>query len=461
MSERSVWISDWDPEDEQFWEAKGKVIARRNLFWSILAEHLGFSIWLIWSIVATKLPQQGFRYGTDQLFQLVALPGLVGSLMRFPYTFAVPKFGGRNWTIVSAVLLFVPTVALAYFVTRPDTPFWLMLLVAGSAGLGGGNFASSMANISFFYPDRKKGWALGLNAAGGNIGVSTVQLLVPILIGSGWVSLYLARAQAGGSLYLQNAGLMWLPLITTAAVGAYRYMNNLASARSTFKDQIAITGRKHTWVMSWLYIGTFGSFIGYSAAFPLLLKTQFPDVSLNLAFLGPLVGSLARPLGGLLADKIGGARVTFWNFVVMGLATAGVMHFVDTGSFGGFLTMFLMLFVTTGVGNGSTFRMIPAIFRQEKLRSVSRLDRAGESLALKAARIESAAVLGFTSAIGACGGYLIPRSFGASIKATGGPHVALEIFLAFYVTCVALTWWYYMRKSFLAQRAPSLAEAGV
>jgi MFS transporter, NNP family, nitrate/nitrite transporter len=458
----TTWISDWNPEDEQFWESSGKFVARRNLFWSILAEHLGFSIWLIWSIVATKLPQAGFHYSTDQLFQLVALPGLVGSLMRFPYTFAVPKFGGRNWTIVSALLLFIPTIGLAFFVTRPDTPFWLMALVAATAGLGGGNFASSMANISFFYPDRQKGWALGLNAAGGNIGVSSVQFLVPVLIGSAWVSLYLARPVTASGLYLQNAGLMWLVLITIATVGAYLYMNNLTSARSTFKDQLVITGRKHTWVMSWLYIGTFGSFIGYSAAFPLLLKTQFPEIIANLAFLGPLVGSIARPFGGLLADKIGGARVTFWNFVAMGAATVGVIHYVDARNFVGFLAMFLLLFITTGVGNGSTFRMIPAIFRSEKLRSVEGVGGAAQAIALKAARIESAAVLGFTSAIGACGGYLIPRTFGASIKATGGPHLALAVFLAFYVTCVALTWWYYMRKSFLAQRAPSsLAEAGV
>jgi len=458
---KSTWISEWNPEDEQFWEAKGKFIARRNLFWSILAEHLGFSIWLIWSIVATKLPQAGFHYSTDQLFQLVALPGLVGSLMRFPYTFAVPKFGGRNWTIVSALLLFIPTVALAFCVTRPETPFWLIALVAATAGLGGGNFASSMANISFFYPDRQKGWALGLNAAGGNIGVSSVQLLTPILMGSAWVSLYMATPLGASGLYLQNAGLMWLLLIAIAAAGAYRYMNNLSSARSTFKDQLVIVGRKHTWVMSWLYIGTFGSFIGYSAAFPLLLKTQFPEVTANLAFLGPLVGSVARPLGGLLSDKIGGARVTFWNFVAMGAATYGVLHSVDTRSFPEFLAMFLILFITTGVGNGSTFRMIPAIFRSEKLRSINRMGGAPDALALKAARIESAAVLGFTSAIGACGGYLIPRTFGASIKTTGGPHLALAVFLAFYVTCVGITWWYYMRKSFLAQRAPSLAEAGV
>ncbi len=177
MRRHDAWIPKWNPEDEKFWEAKGKSIARRNLIWSIFAEHLGFSIWLVWSIVATKLPQAGFHYTTDQLFQLVAVPGLIGSLMRFPYTFAVTTFGGRNWTIFSAAVLFIPTTALAYFVGQPDTPFWLMLLVAATAGLGGGNFASSMANISFFYPDRMKGWALGLNAAGGNIGVSGVQLL--------------------------------------------------------------------------------------------------------------------------------------------------------------------------------------------------------------------------------------------------------------------------------------------
>ncbi len=457
----TTWISEWNPEDEKFWESQGKLIARRNLIWSISAEHLGFSIWLIWSIVATKLPEAGFNYTTDQLFQLVALPGLVGSLLRFPYTFAVPLFGGRNWTIVSAALLLIPAIALAYFVARPDTPFWLMLIVAASAGFGGGNFASSMANISFFYPNHAKGWALGLNAAGGNIGVSSVQLLTPVVTGFGWMSLYWSSPWALEGLYLQNAGLMWLPLIAAAVYGSYRYMDNLTCARSTFKDQLTIVKSKHTWVMSWLYIGTFGSFIGYSAAFPLLLKTQFPQITVGIAFLGPLVGSIARPLGGLLADKAGGARVTFWNFILMGAATIGVMHYIEIKSFAGFLAMFLILFITTGIGNGSTFRMIPSIFRAEKLREAKGLGSAAQGFALKAAGIESAAVLGFTSAIGACGGYLIPRSFGASIAATGGPNQALEIFLAFYAACVAITWWYYLRKSFLVERARSLAEARV
>jgi NNP family nitrate/nitrite transporter-like MFS transporter len=449
---RATWIDEWNPEDAGFWARCGKRIARRNLIWSIVAENLGFSIWLIWSVTAPRLSKAGFHYTTDQLFDLVAWPGLIGALMRFPYAFAVPKFGGRNWTIVSAVLLFIPTTALAILVTQPTTPYWLMATAAATAGLGGGNFASSMANISFFYPDREKGFALGLNAAGGNIGVSTVQLLVPIIVGFGWVSFGLLSPSGG--LYLSNAGLMWMPFVGIAIFGAVRYMNNLSSARASLRQQLVIAKNPHTWRMSWLYIGTFGSFIGYSAAFPLLLKTQFPEITANLAFLGPLIGSVARPLGGMLADRIGGTRVTFFNFMAMAAATLGVLHAVSVHQFGLFISLFLVLFVTTGLGNGSTYRMIPIIFRNEKLRTVA--GRSGEALeaALKAARVEAAAVLGFVAAIGACGGYLIPRSFGASIKSTGSVATALAAFLVFYATCIALTWVSYVRTA----RSPS-AEA--
>ena len=453
------WIDDWNPDDTEFWERSGRRVARRNLIWSILAENLGFSVWLIWSVVATRLPKVGFPYTTDQLFSLVAIPGLVGALMRFPYTFAVPRFGGRNWTIVSAALLFIPTTLLAYLVTQPTTPFWLMGLAAATAGLGGGNFASSMANISFFYPDREKGFALGLNAAGGNIGVSTVQLLIPLTLTSSLWTLGLGTPRGPGHIYLSNAGLFWIPFIALAIVGAALFMNNLTSAKSNFKDQLVAVRHKQTWIMAWLYIGTFGSFIGYSAAFPLLIKTQFPEVTANLAFLGALVGSVARPLGGKLADRIGGARLTMWNFVVMGLATFGVMHFVHAHSFSGFIAMFLVLFVTTGVGNGSTFRMIPVIFRRQHLAAAAGLGPEAEKTALATARRESAAVIGFTSAVGAIGGYLIPRSFGASIKATGSPEHALTMFLLFYASCVALTWFFYARRAH--QPVASLAQARI
>jgi NNP family nitrate/nitrite transporter-like MFS transporter len=428
----SRWIQEWNPEDPAFWSATGSRIARRNLFWSILAENIGFSVWLLWSITATKLPAAGFKYTTDQLFALVSVPGLVGALMRFPYTFAVPRFGGRNWTIASALLLLVPALALIYLVQHPATPFWVMALAAASAGLGGGNFASSMANISFFYPDAKKGLALGLNAAGGNIGVSTVQLLVPIVIG------------IGGGIHLHYAGMMWLPFILVAALGAFLFMDNLATAKSNFRDQLTVARHKHTWIMSLLYVGTFGSFVGYSAAFPLLLKTQFPSLAINLAFLGPLVGSLARPLGGWLADRLGGSRVTFWNFAAMALTTACALWLRH--DLGGFLLSFLALFVTTGIGNGSTFRMIPVIFR--KLHADP-----------QRARRESAAVIGVSSAIGALGGFFIPRALGASIKATGGASTALAIFFSCYLVCLAVTWWCYRRSTFLVKIVPSLAEA--
>jgi NNP family nitrate/nitrite transporter-like MFS transporter len=440
------WIADWEPEDEGFWQRTGKRVATRNLIWSIIAENLGFSVWLVWSVVATRLPKAGFAYTTDQLFLLVAIPGLVGALMRFPYTFAVPRFGGRNWTVVSALLLLVPTLSLAVLVQRPATPFVVMALAAATAGLGGGNFASSMTNISFFYPDREKGFALGLNAAGGNIGVSNVQFLVPLILGLGglaWV------------------GWMWLPLIAIATLGAFFKMDNLATAKSSFRDQVAVGSRKHTWVMSWLYIGTFGSFVGYSAAFPLLLRTQFPEVTANLAFLGALVGSLARPVGGKLADRLGGARVTVWNFVVMMTATLCVVYSLRAHAFPPFLAAFLVLFTTTGIGNGSTFRMIPAIFRAESLGEVDERDPDAVADALRRARRDSAAVIGISSAVGALGAFFIPQLIGASIKATGGPAAALALFVTFYVTCLALTWWHYLRTSFLTRTAPSLAQTNI
>jgi NNP family nitrate/nitrite transporter-like MFS transporter len=446
------WIADFDPENGEYWTKTGKRIAWRNLVWSVFAENLGFSVWMMWSVVATQLPKAGFDYTPAQLFQLVALPGLVGALIRFPYTFAVPKFGGRNWTIVSAALLLIPSTLLIVLVNRPETPFWLMALAAATAGLGGGNFASSMANISFFFPDKEKGLALGLNAAGGNIGVSMVQLVVPIVIGYSVFS-------EGTAPHLENAALFWVPLIVLSFVGAYLFMDNLTTARANVRDQLVVARRRHTWIMSFLYIGTFGSFVGFSAAFPLLLKLQFPEVSTNLAFLGPLVGSLARPLGGKLADHLGGARITFFNFIAMAVASLGLLWSLEQHSLSAFVTMFLVLFTTTGVGNGSTFRMIPAIFRAIHLKRSGAAESEARAAALIVARRETAAVLGFAAAIGALGGFFIPQAFGASVRATGGPSLAVTYLVGFYVVCVVATWWCYLRSSFLARWRPSLADA--
>ncbi len=445
-------ISEWNPEDEKFWESTGKYVARRNLNWSWFALHHGFAIWLIWSIVVTKLPQAGFHYTTDELFSLVAMPGLMGSLMRFPYGFMPAIVGGRNWTVIATALLFIPVLSLAYFVTQPDTPFWLMLIVTATAGFGGGTFSGSMANMSFFFPARLKGYGLGMNAGLGNLGVSVVQLIVPLLLGFGFINLYMATPSKDGT-FLTNAGLLWIPTLTIATIGAYLFMNNLSVASASFKDQMVILKRKQNWVMSYIYIGTFGSFIGYSAAFPLLIKTQFPAYSVGLAFLGPLVGSVIRPVGGIISDKVGGAKVTFWVFIGMCVAVLGVMYFVEQKNFAGFLTMFLALFTLTGLGNGSTYMSIPAIFRAQSLSEAEGKGEAARALALKAAGLEAGAALGFIGAVGSVGGFLIPRGFGASIAATGGPYLALEVFIAFYITCIWLNWWYYMRKSTIFAKA--------
>ena len=436
--DRKGWIDVWDPENPEFWETTGRGVARRNLVFSIVAEHLGFSVWVLWSIVAVNLNSVGFAFTQGQLFWLVALPNLVGATLRLPYTFAVPRFGGRNWTVVSALLLVVPTTGLAWAVSNPETSFGTMLFVASLAGFGGGNFASSMTNISWFYPEKEKGWALGLNAAGGNIGVAVVQ--APFVV-AGVITL-------GAGIHLERAGLMWIPLILLAAVCAYRYMDNLSVARTDFASSAAAARRPHTWVMSFLYIGTFGSFIGYAAAFPLLIKGQFPDVNVTAyAFLGALVGSLVRPLGGRLSDRVGGARITAASFVVMGLGVLGVVWSLDLQSFGLFFACFMALFVATGVGNGSTYRMIPAIFRQD-------VD-GDDVLAVATAKRQAAAAIGIISAIGAYGGFLVPRTYGWSTEAYGSIVPALYVYVGLYGVMLAVTWAFYLRRS------ATMAGAGV
>lgn len=443
--QKGRWITEWNPDDPDFWQKSGKRVARRNLAFSILAEHLGFSLWTVWSIVTVKLGS--YEFTTDQLFWLVSLPNLIGSALRLPYTFAPARFGGRNWTVVSALLLLIPAILLAVAVSGPGTPYWVFLLIAATAGVGGGNFASSMANITYFYPEREQGWALGLNAAGGNIGVSSVQLLMPLVItGFG----------------LAAAGLFWVPLVLVAAVGAYLCMDNLTSAKAHPRELLKITGRAQTWIMSFLYIGTFGSFIGYSTAFPLLIKSQFPAYSsmITWAFLGALVGSLSRPFGGRLSDRLGGARVTLWTFAAMGGAVALAAVGLATGGFGLFFVSYLLLVALAGVGNGSTYRMIPAIFKAKAVERLAPSDADGLAAAAAVGRRDSSAAIGFISAIGAFGGFFINRGFGTSIAATGGAGAAMAAFATFYVICIALTWFCYLRTVGV-RMAPSLAGAGV
>ncbi|CUX79909.1 NarK family nitrate/nitrite MFS transporter [Roseibaca calidilacus] len=444
-------LKDWRPEDTAFWESTGKRIARRNLWISIPALLLAFAVWMVWSVVVARLPAIGFDFDTGQLFWLAALPGLSGATLRIFYSFVIPIFGGRRWTAISTASLLAPALGIGFAVQNPDTPYSMFVLLALLCGLGGGNFASSMANINYFFPKTQKGNALALNAGLGNLGVSVVQFVVPVVITMGVFGAMGGQGQKisdGGQLWLQNAGFVWVPFLVICTLAAWFGMNDLADAKASLSEQLSILKRKHNWIMSILYIGTFGSFIGYSAGFPLLMKTQFPAMeTLHLAFLGPLVGALSRSATGWISDKFGGGRVTLWVFVGMIIAVLGVVLFLplggSEGNFVGFFACFMALFMLTGIGNASTFQMIPSIMRQEIPRLMPDLD---QTASLRTAERESGAIIAFTSAMAAYGAFFIPKSYGTSIALTGGPAGALYAFAIFYAICVALTWAFYTRK---------------
>ncbi|AGK52495.1 NarK family nitrate/nitrite MFS transporter [Bacillus sp. 1NLA3E] len=418
-------ITSWEPENEQFWKSGGKKHANRNLWISVPSLMLAFIVWQIWSVVAIRLNDIGFSFTESQLFTLAAIPGLVGATMRFFYTFGVGKFGGRNWTVFSTAVLLIPSIGIGLAVQNPDTPFSIMLLLAALCGLGGGNFSSSSANISFFFPKKEKGTALGINGGLGNMGVSVVQFVTPLIITTSTFS-FLGDAQvlaSGDKLWLHNAAFIWVIPIIILTIAAYFGMDNLPGAKQSAKDQFVIVKRKHTWIMTWLYVATFGSFIGYSAAFPLLLKSQFPE-HISLAFLGAFLAAAARPVGGWISDKIGGAKVTAVVLVVMGIGASGVIYFLNEKHFAGFLVSFLILFLASGLGSGSTFQMIPSIFSVK----------------------EAAPVIGFAAAFAAYGSFFIPKLFGWSMKTTGTPVTAFYFFIAFYVISIALNWFYYQKN---------------
>ncbi|MBQ0963735.1 NarK/NasA family nitrate transporter [Streptomyces sp. RK23] len=434
------WIEHWDPENETFWKETGRRTARRNLLFSVLSEHIGFSVWTLWSVLVLFM---GPEYGLTPAdkFLLTSVVTLVGAVVRVPYTFAVAVFGGRNWTIVSASLLLVPTVA-AFVVMEPGTSFSTFLLVGLLAGIGGGNFASSMTNINAFFPLREKGWALGLNAGGGNVGVPVIQLVALAIIGA-----------SGGPRVLLG---VYIPLILVAAVLAARFMDNLTTVKNDTGAAKDAAKDAHTWIMSVLYVGTFGSFIGYSFAFGQVLTTQFGRTPLQaayLTFIGPLLGSLVRPLGGRLADRYGGSRITLWNFVAMAAATAVLVLASMEKSLALFVTVFVALFVLSGLGNGSTFKMIPGIFHSKALaRGLT-----GEE-AVRHGRRLSGASMGLIGAVGGLGGVGINLAFRQSFLSSGSGTGAFVAFLAFYAVCIVVTWAVYLRRP--AVRGATGASAG-
>ena len=434
--EPQALLNTWNPEDEDLWAAGGRRIARRNLVFSIVSEHIGFSVWSLWSVLVLFL---GPAYHVDAAgkFLLTSTPTLVGSVLRLPYSFAVTRFGGRNWTVFSAAILLVPCF-LAATLVKPGVSYSTLMILAAITGVGGGNFASSMTNINAFYPDRLKGWALGLNAGGGNIGVAAVQLVgLAVLAWSG-------KGHPG-----LVAGV-YLPLIVLAALGAALWMDNLPNRKAEKGAIREVAKRGHTWVISVLYIGTFGSFIGFGFAFGQVLQVQFkhqfatPIDAAYLTFLGPLLGSLSRPIGGALADRYGGARVSLWTFATMAAGAATVLAASRAASLGVFVTGFVLLFVFSGVGNGSVYKMIPVLF-------------AGEAEAR--ARRLSGALIGLAGAVGAFGGVLVNLAFRQSFLSTKTGDAAYIAFLVFYAVCAVVTWAVYMRRPSMAPAPAEVASA--
>jgi NNP family nitrate/nitrite transporter-like MFS transporter len=448
----------WNPDDPRFWETAGRPVARRNLWLSIPALVLSFAVWMLWSAVVVHLPAVGFRYTTNQLFWLTALPALCGATLRSFYAFGVPMIGGRRFTTLATASLLLPALGIGFAVQNPATPYEWMVVLALLCGLGGGNFASAMAHISYCYPEERTGTVLGLAAGIGHLGIVLVQWVVPLVIGVSLLGALAGAPQdsAQGTVWLQNAGFVWVPLIVLATALAWFGMDDLPQQHAGFSEQAVIVTRRHNWLMSWLYLGTFGSFIGFSAALPMLAQSQFHgDGTMPWLWLGPLIGAVLRPLGGWLADTRGGARTTFWSFVAMAcgalVAIAALPHEASNAGAsaaavpGGFMAAFALIFAGAGIGTGSTFRMIPSLFMADRLRGVGALPSA-RARAAHQGHVEAAASLGFASAIGAYGGFVIPKTLGSAISWTGSPVAALLVFLGFYLSCIALTWWFYSRR---------------
>jgi NNP family nitrate/nitrite transporter-like MFS transporter len=372
--------------------------------------------------------------------------------------FVVPIFGGRNFTVWSTTMLLLPALWIGYAVQDPNTNYAVFAAIALLCGLGAGNFSSSMAHISFLYPKRLQGTALGLNAGVGNLGVGLAQLIAPLAMYGGALLILGGNAQTsevGGAatkIWVQNAGFIWVPLIVLSALSAWFFMDNIASVRAGFAEQIAILKHRQQWRMSWLYTGTFGSFIGLAVGFPMLVDTQFPGSNaFRWAWSLPLAAALVRPIGGWLADRMGGAAITLWIFVVMTVAPLYAASCLPAsggqGNLTGFVVAFLAMFLAAGIGNGSTFRMIPIIFRTLRERGVKNPnDAAAMEEARRIGAAEGAATLGFSSAVAALGSFYIPVAYGLSIGGTGSAFTALICFAVFYLSCVLGTWYWYARK---------------
>jgi NNP family nitrate/nitrite transporter-like MFS transporter len=431
------WLATWDPEDGTFWESKGKRIAWRTLWITTANLTMAFATWFVVSALVVRLPNVGFDLSTSQLFWLAAMPGLAGGTLRILHTFLTPLFGTRKVVSISSLLLLVPLIGLFVAVQDPTTPFWVLMLLAFLAGLGGGNFSSFMPSTSLFFPRRLQGTALGLQAGIGNFGVSLVQFITPWIIGFAAFGALAGDPQTftkdgvSEDIWLQNAALIWIPIVAVLSVAAW-FMLRSVPVRANVREQMDIFKEKHTWLMTSLYVMTFGSFAGFSAAFPLLIREVYgsfenaPD-PLTFAFLGPLVGSAVRVAAGPVSDRFGGARVTQISGIGMVASTIGVLFFLQPDSldqFPWFVGFMLGIFFFAGMGNASTFKQIPMIFPPR----------------------QAGGVIGWTAAIAAYGPFVFSALIGATIAASGNPAAFFIGAAVFYACNVVVNWWFYARK---------------
>ena len=445
-------ISVWHPEDPTFWQSTGARVAGRNLWVSVPALILAFVVWQVWSVTVVQLSKVGFTYSESQKFWLTAVPGLTGGLGRLVYTFVGPVVGERRWTAVTTIVLIGPLLWLGFAVQHPSTPYWEMMLIAAACGLGGANFSSSMVNIGFFYPKARKGNANGINGGLGNLGVSVVQLLAPLVITAGILGAPAGHPQHkkdGTEVWLQNSAFLWIPLLVIMAGLAWALMNDLKVASAPFSQQKIIFRRKHNWLMTMLYVGTFGSFIGFASALPNLINNTFTPINseysaTTYAWVGPFLGAMFRWAGGWISDKVGGARCTLIAFVGMAVSLVVVINALPSGGSNGnfwvFYAGFLFAFVFSGIGNGSTFRQIPVIFLNQHRAAAAGKGPDAEEAAQKQAEMEAGAVTGFSAAIAAFGFFFIPAMF-----ATFAITSALWVFIVFYALCLGVCWWFYAR----------------
>ncbi len=432
-----TWLTRWEPENEQFWESEGKRIAWRTLTITTISLVLSFATWFMMSAIVVRLPQVGFRFDTMQLFWLAAMPGLAGGSLRIIHAFLIPIFGTRHVISISTLLKLIPCVGIGIAVMTPETPFWVFLVLGLLAGFGGGDFSSHMPSTSVFFPKRLQGTALGIQAGVGNFGVSLAQFASPWIIGFAVIgtSQTLVKGGVTSQVWLQNAALWYVPLLLLLGVLGWFSLRSVPVLAS-FKEQLDIFNNKHTWFCTITYVMTFGSFSGFSAAFPLLIKTlygHFPGAPdpLTYAFLGPLVGSLARTGAGPISDKVGGGIMTHLSglgliLCVAVMAFTGLLTPTSLDRFPYFVALMLLIFLLTGVGNASTFRQFPIIF--------SHSPRQG------------AGVIGWTAAVAAYGPFLFATLIGTTITRFGSP---IPFFLgigAYYIVATAINWWYYTRK---------------